>query len=101
MKSLCLVGDSTSIESYLKPRKDTEGHVLAIEPNYDPEDTGNRSDEEPGYSGWVRIVGDLVWDELFPLFLLQSQGLGDFWALAEQDVDHIYRHPLGPVLYHK
>lgn len=101
MSAICLVGDSASVESYINPRKDTEGHILAIAPGYDPLDPRNRSDEEPGYSGWLRLLGGLLWDELFPLFLLQSQSLGDFWALAEQDPDHIYRHPLGPVLYHK
>lgn len=56
-----------------------------------------RMSESPGYAGWLRVPGSLLWDDLGALLLMQTQSLMDLWPLAKDDPEQVYRHPLGPV----
>ena len=89
-----LVADKATIDSYLSA--DEDGHILAIDVDFDGSADENRADETPGYEGWLRILGSLLWDDLGPLVLTQTQGLGELWPLSEPSSKRVYEHPLGP-----
>ncbi|ATY67167.1 hypothetical protein A9K55_000010 [Cordyceps militaris] len=92
-----LVADKESIDSYLRPNA-TAGHILAVEAGFDVDEAdAERLSESPGYDGWLRLQGSLVWDDLSALMLMQTQFLMDLWPLAKDDPEKVYRHPLGPV----
>ena len=74
---------------------DFAGFVLAIDPNFDPEEGASRPDESPGYIGQMRIVGSLVWGELYAFLEAQSALLEDMWPLA---MHHPYQVYVGPTV---
>ena len=58
------------------------------------EDPG-RLCESPGYEGWLRLQGSLLWDDLGALTIMETESLMELWPLAEDDSQKAYRHPLG------
>ncbi|KAM0545760.1 hypothetical protein ACHAPJ_011184 [Fusarium lateritium] len=92
-----LVVDEATITSYLKPTKDAEKFVLAVDVNY--EATDGKNDESPGYQGQLRILSSLLWDELGALLIRQGAFLDNLWPMAMSDPESIYRGPkVTPVL---
>ncbi|KAJ5950621.1 uncharacterized protein N7479_009034 [Penicillium vulpinum] len=101
-----LVVDSASFASYttdsyssatsrLTPG-DFTGFLLAIDPEFDPEKGISRPDESPGYSGQMRILGSLVWSDLYSLLSSQTSGLEDHWPLASEHPNMVYVGPTIP-----
>lgn len=92
-----LVADQPSIDSYLKPVPEQGGFVLAVDVDFDPADI-DRADETPGYHGTLRILTSLLWDDVNPLMLLQTQQLSDLWPLAMYHPLLVYSGPVMPAM---
>ncbi|KAF4769838.1 hypothetical protein HAV15_011371 [Penicillium sp. str.  len=101
-----LVVDSASFASYttksyspvtsrLNPG-DFTGFLLAVDPDFDPEEGSTRPDESPGYSGQMRILGSLVWSDLYSLLASQTSDLEDHWPLASEHPNMVYVGPTVP-----
>ncbi|OQE40994.1 hypothetical protein PENCOP_c005G07987 [Penicillium coprophilum] len=102
-----LVVDSASFASYttnsyspatsqLIPSEFT-GFLLAIDPVFDPKEGIQRPEESPGYSGQVRILGSLVWGDLYSLQAAQTFLLEDYWPLACEHPNMVYVGPTIPL----
>ena len=98
-----LVVDEQSVKSYLSiPRNLAEqehpgentGFVVAIDAHYDPEEPDDRADESPGYYGVLRILGSLVWSDLYAMMTAQNMAPRDHWPLAMIHPQQVY---IGPV----
>jgi hypothetical protein len=100
-----LVADKATIESYLYPLTSTSadslspgdfgGFVLAVDADFDPAEENPHSSESPGYSGEVRILTSLLWDDLGAMNAMQSQDLSDMWPLA---MNHPFKVYVGHVV---
>ncbi|KAF7554439.1 hypothetical protein G7Z17_g2905 [Cylindrodendrum hubeiense] len=94
-QEMFLVADGDVISSYLNPTTAKRGFVLAVDADFDPTDTDQgRNEESPGYSGAVRVLGSLLWDDLGAQFQMQTQQLVDLWPLAMNNPALIYEGPL-------
>lgn len=80
---------------------DFTGFVLAIDPYFDPKEGISRPDESPGYNGQMRILGSLVWGDLFALLESQSARLEDMWPLAMHHPNQVYVGPTVPLQVYK
>ncbi|CAG7924892.1 unnamed protein product [Penicillium olsonii] len=110
--SVFLVADSMGVASYIEDgiyasyKKDKglldgdfQGHVLAIDPNFDESTLANESGSEKTedsqdkvlqYPGQMRIHGNLVWSELYPMLMLQSVRLENLWLQAREHPVKMY-----------
>ncbi|KAJ6012435.1 hypothetical protein N7522_002790 [Penicillium canescens] len=85
---------------------DFRGHVLAVSADFDDNATANESadrianedpqDEGFKYPGHMRILGNLVWSELYPMLMLQSVELEELWRQAREHPMKIYTGPTVP-----
>ncbi|KAJ5188412.1 Major facilitator superfamily domain general substrate transporter [Penicillium cf. griseofulvum] len=101
-----LVVDSASFASYTTNSYspvtsrfipgDFAGFLLAIDPTFDPEKGIERPDESPGYNGQMRILGSLVWSDLYSLLSAQTFLLEDYWPLASEHPNMVYVGPTIP-----
>ncbi|KAJ5983995.1 hypothetical protein N7481_006094 [Penicillium waksmanii] len=99
--------DSASFASYMSNSHDatrssvlpgdSTGFVVAIDPEFDPEIGFDRPDESPDYKGQMRVLGSLVWGDLYAILESQSAGLGELWPLAMHHPDQIYVGPVIPI----
>lgn len=78
---------------------DFQGFVLAVDPDFDKTVTNESADgtasEDPQdegleYPGQVRIMGNLVWSELYPMLNRQSVGLTNLWLQAREHPMKVY-----------
>ncbi|KAJ5645234.1 hypothetical protein N7507_011245 [Penicillium longicatenatum] len=76
---------------------DFSGFVLAIDPEFDPKEGLERPDESPGYTGQMRILGSLIWGDLYALFASQSVSLDDLWPLAMDHPNQVYVGSMTPL----
>lgn len=76
---------------------DFAGFVLAVDPKFDPKEGISRPDESPGYQGQMRILGSLVWGDMFALLESQSAQLEDMWPLAIDHPNQVYVGPTVPL----
>ncbi|KAJ5382571.1 hypothetical protein N7517_000482 [Penicillium concentricum] len=101
-----LVIDSASFASYttnsyspansqLNPG-DFTGFLLAIDATFDPKKGIERPDESPGYNGQMRILGSLVWSDLYSLHAAQTFLVEDYWPLASEHPNMVYVGPTVP-----
>ncbi|KAJ5511936.1 hypothetical protein N7453_004039 [Penicillium expansum] len=101
--SAFLVVDSASFASYMTKSYspatsklipgDFTGFLLAVDPDFDPEKGITRSDESPGYTGQMRILGSLVWSDLYSLLSAQTSYLEDHWPLASEHPNMYHNQP--------
>ncbi|KAL4819598.1 hypothetical protein BDW67DRAFT_193921 [Aspergillus spinulosporus] len=77
---------------------DFTGFVLAVDPEFDPQEGPDRPDETPGFFGQLRILGSLVWGDLFGMLASQCAILEDLWPLAIDHPDQVYAGPLVPLV---
>ncbi|PTB69334.1 hypothetical protein BBK36DRAFT_1165614 [Trichoderma citrinoviride] len=95
---IVLAADKGVIDSYLQPTPQQKGFVMAIDAYYDPNEVdGDRAAESPGYTGVVRVLGSLLWDDLGPLVFMQTQHLFELWPLAMRHPLGVYEGPLGRI----
>lgn len=95
-----LAADQSSIDSYLNPIPEQGGFVLAVDVDFDPANQ-TRADESPGYAGTLRILTSLLWDDINPLILLQTQHLEDLSPLAMHHPLRVYSGPVMPAMRQK
>ncbi|KAF2468711.1 uncharacterized protein BDR25DRAFT_289550 [Lindgomyces ingoldianus] len=103
--SVFLAVDTPSYTSYTQPYPlssllcpgDTGGFVLAIDASFTPPSADTPPDphaeESPHYPGQFRILGCLVFGDLFPLLSAQAQFLEDLWPLAMWHPELVYVGP--------
>ncbi|RDW60504.1 uncharacterized protein DSM5745_10962 [Aspergillus mulundensis] len=92
------------------------GHLLAVDADFDsdsvPEsevDHSESHDEDrpvryqyaPGYVGHMRILGNLVWSELFAMLTTHSARLTELWPLAMDNPQRIYTGQTVPCQLHE
>ncbi|KAL4986534.1 hypothetical protein BDW68DRAFT_188748 [Aspergillus falconensis] len=87
----------TASTSYVLPG-DFTGFILAVDPEFDPQEGPDRPDEAPGYFGQLRTLGSLVWGDLFGMLASQCAILEDLWPLAIDHPDQVYAGPLVPLI---
>ncbi|CAI7647597.1 unnamed protein product [Penicillium crustosum] len=85
---------------------DFQGHVLAVDADFDDsapgsESAGDIADEDSQYEvfkypGRMRILGNLVWSELYPMLTLQSVVLQNFWLQTGAHPKKVYTGPTVP-----
>ncbi|KAJ6096465.1 hypothetical protein N7486_007211 [Penicillium sp. IBT 16267x] len=76
---------------------DFSGFVLAVDPDFDLKEGISRPDESPGYTGQMRILGSLIWGDLYALHKSQSALLEDLWPLAMNHPNQVYVGPTTPL----
>jgi hypothetical protein len=95
--------DSASVASYasppvpadVTPAGDFGGFVTAIDASFDPNNPGDHADESPGFTGHLRILGGLIWSDLFALATAQTAYPEDLWPLA---MHHPWKVFVGPTV---
>lgn len=100
-KHIFLVVDTASYDSYMHSSPfsqillpgDTGGFVTAVDCDFDPNEDRDRAEESPLWPGRLRILGNLVYPELYALLFAQMQDLEHFWPLAMNHPDLIYTGP--------
>jgi hypothetical protein len=89
------IGDD-SVASYMSPHESSEypgedtGFILAVDADFDPEQPDDHADESPGYSGVLRILGNLVWGDLFAMMTAETQFPRELWPLAMDHPEQVY-----------
>jgi len=73
---------------------DSGGFLLAVDPDFDPEDPDARLDESPGFDGSMRILTSLLWDDWGVLDVMQVQTLSGLWPLAMHHPLTVYTGPV-------
>jgi hypothetical protein len=73
---------------------DTGGFVTAVDSHWRPllpgDDPDDRADESPNYAGRLRILGNLVYPDLYAMLNAQNQYTDDLWPLAMNHPELIY-----------
>ncbi|GAB1209722.1 hypothetical protein APSETT445_008503 [Aspergillus pseudonomiae] len=93
------MGDSYSAATEFIPSGDHSGFVLAVDAQYDPKEGIERPDESPGYYGQMRILGNLIWGDLYAMLSSQSALLEDLWPLAINHPNGVYTGPTVPMQF--
>ncbi|KAF7122896.1 hypothetical protein CNMCM5793_001006 [Aspergillus hiratsukae] len=101
-----LVVDEPSVASYTSSSYssavitardgDFAGFVLAVDANWNPAEGPDRPDETPGYHGQMRILGSLVWGDIYAMHVGQAALLEDLWPLALDHPNTVYVGPVVP-----
>ncbi|CAI7598309.1 unnamed protein product [Penicillium pancosmium] len=76
---------------------DFQGHVLAIDADFEapaPADASKEADPTK-YTGQMRVLGNLVWSEIYPMLMLQSANLE---TLNMRTRDHPMKVYTGPTV---
>jgi hypothetical protein len=96
--------DAPSIDSYTSssPGADSSdpgentGFVIAVDASFDPDEPNEHADESPGFTGELRILGSLVWSDLYAMLAAQTQGPAELWPLAMNHPRQVYVGPTVP-----
>ncbi|KAH7137362.1 hypothetical protein B0J13DRAFT_527997 [Dactylonectria estremocensis] len=92
---LFLVADGDTITSYIKPNVANAGFITVVDAPFDPNDVDDCvKHESPGYSGSVRVLGRLLWDDLGAMYQVENQELVDLWPLARHNPALVYEGPM-------
>lgn len=91
------MGNSYSAATEFIPSGDHSGFVLAVDAHYDLKEGIERPDESPGYHGQMRILGNLIWGDLYAMLSSQSALLEDLWPLAINHPNGVYTGPTVPM----
>ncbi|KAJ5678854.1 hypothetical protein N7462_007098 [Penicillium macrosclerotiorum] len=85
---------------------DFRNDVIAIDANFDRSAAANESADgnaaeiaqyqDPDYHGHMRILGNLVWSELYPLVVVNAAELSYLWPQAKQHPGNVYTGPTVP-----
>ncbi|CEL08737.1 hypothetical protein ASPCAL11882 [Aspergillus calidoustus] len=91
--SACSYRDPEFNASYIKQGLspgDFQGHILAVDADFDPTELNEHAEESPGFQGQVGILGNLVWGVLYPMFIMPSATLEDLWPMAMEHPLKVY-----------
>jgi hypothetical protein len=80
----------------LQPLDNFGGFVTAVDAGFDPNDPGEHAEESPDFSGRMRILGNLLWSDLFALGKAQAASAEDLWPLAMHHPWQVYVGPVVP-----
>ncbi|KAI3299374.1 hypothetical protein DTO002I6_1601 [Penicillium roqueforti] len=97
--SACFASYTTNSYSAVTSRLipgDFAGFLLAVDPEFDSKNGSESADESPGYEGHMRILGSLVWSDLYSLLLSQTADLEEYWPLASEHPNMVYVGPTIP-----
>lgn len=72
---------------------DTGGFVTAVDVEFDPNDRGGHAEESPHYPGQLRVLGNLVYPDLYAMLAAQTQGPEELWPLAMNHPELVYTGP--------
>lgn len=99
------VGSYTDENFHPTPTKDEvllkgdfQGHVLAIDADFEapaPTDASKEADPTK-YTGQMRVLGNLVWSEIYPMLMLQSANLETLNMRARDHPMKVYTGPTVP-----
>jgi hypothetical protein len=88
-------------KEYAKVASQFDKHVLLVEagfdpknPTYFPKKSQIYRGEVPPYQGQVRVLGSLVWSDVFAFLASEAQFLADLWSLAVMHPSHVYVGPI-------
>jgi hypothetical protein len=101
MDDIFMVADSESYASYMYESPfasslgpaDTGGFLTAVDVPFDPQDRGPHAEESPHYPGKLRILGSLIYPDLYAMSAAQTQGPEELWPLAMNHPELIYTGP--------
>ncbi|KAL4878062.1 hypothetical protein BJY04DRAFT_229964 [Aspergillus karnatakaensis] len=96
--------DPQSKESKTDLPGDFKGHVLVVDADFDgTTESTNASDADANpnaklsaheqglrYQGHMRVLGSLVWSDLYPMLTLQGRPLQNLWPLAKEHPHKVY-----------
>lgn len=71
------------------------GFVTAVEAGFDPNELGNHADKSPGFTGQLRILGGLIWSDLYAVSQAQVAYPEDLWPLAMYQPCTVFIRPSG------
>lgn len=78
---------------------DFKGHVLAVDADFEAPasttDAGKESDPTK-YTGQMRVLGNLVWSEVYPMLMLQSANIETLNMRARDHPMKVYTGPTVP-----
>jgi hypothetical protein len=77
----------------IRPAGDFGGFLTAVEANFDPDNPGEHAEESPGFTGQMRVLGSLIWSDLYALAAAQTAYPEDLWPLA---MNHPWQVYVGP-----
>ncbi|RAH86811.1 hypothetical protein BO86DRAFT_394606 [Aspergillus japonicus CBS 114.51] len=94
-----LMLDPWSASSYIRTDQDRlprdfRPHLLAVDAEFAPSLIPEAV--SPGYTGQMRILGNLVWSELYAMSMMQSAQLWDLWPLAAEHPQKVYTGAVVP-----
>ncbi|PYH77573.1 hypothetical protein BO82DRAFT_344549 [Aspergillus uvarum CBS 121591] len=94
-----LMLDPWSASSYIRTDQDRlprdfRPHLLAVDADFVPSLIPEAV--SPGYTGRMRILGNLVWSELYAMSMMQSAQLWDLWPLAAEHPQKVYTGAVVP-----
>lgn len=72
---------------------DTGGFVTVVDAGFDPKERGEHADESPHYPGQLRMLGNLVYSDLYAMLMAQTQDPVEFWPLAMNHPELVYTGP--------
>jgi hypothetical protein len=67
--------------------------VTAVDVAFDPDERGEHAEESPFYSGFLRILGSLIYCDLYAMVAAQTQYPEELWPLAMNHPDLVYAGP--------
>lgn len=94
-----VVVDSWSYASYKTPPQpateyppfgDNGGFVLMVEATFDPNDPEAHLDEAPGYKGQLRVLGNLLWSDVYSQTMYGSDCIQSLSPLALLHPSRVY-----------
>lgn len=97
---LFFVADKKATASYLPPpifsRAEppppglSGGHLLLVDADHDPNEPESHADEYPGWTGQMRILGSLIFGEIYSFMHTQSLFPEYLWPLASGHPEQVY-----------
>jgi hypothetical protein len=72
---------------------DTGGFVTVVDADFDPNDRGDHAEESPHYPGQLRVLGNLVYPDVYAMLAAQTQGTEELWPLAMNHPELVYTGP--------
>ncbi|KPM42938.1 hypothetical protein AK830_g3638 [Neonectria ditissima] len=99
-KNMFLIADPSVVNSYLEPVTPKVHFVLLVDAKFKPDnDNLGRGSESPGYTGTLRVLPSLLWDDIGAMLVMRNQTLVDLWPLAMTRPALMYEGPVPlPVL---
>jgi len=70
------------------------GYILVVEADFDPNHPEARLDESPGYKGQLKVLGNLLWSDIFSQSFFGTQYIQVLWPCAMLHPNKVYSGPV-------